>query len=114
MSEVKEKMTTNEIDVVKVDGTDKILILSKPINFEGKEYKEIDLSDLENMTTKHLKQARRMMNANSASLDIFSDRSVEFATYLASIVTGYPVAFFDCMPAKDGMELKNRVSDFLY
>lgn len=111
MSEVKEETKNTGIAVEENEG---VLVLSKPINFEGKEYKEIDLSNLENMTTKHLKQARRMMNANGASLDIFSDRSVEFATYLASIVTGYPVSFFDAIPAKDGMELKNRVSDFLY
>lgn len=91
-----------------------ILVLSKPVEFEGKKYTEIDLSGLNDLTTKQLKQARRLMNAQGASLDIFADRSIEYATYIASIVTNRPIELFDALPAKDGMNLKNMVIDFLY
>lgn len=91
-----------------------ILTLSKPVTYEGTEYKTVDLSGLESITTKDLKRARRMMNLAGSSLDVFAERSVEFATYMANIVTGLPVSFFDSLPAKDGMILKNMVVNFLY
>lgn len=96
------------------EAVDTLLVLSKTVKFEGQEYKEIDLSGLNDITTRDLKLARRMMNNSGSSLEFYTERSVEFACYIASIITGKPVTLFDSMPAKDGIALKNMVTHFLY
>lgn len=108
-----ENIKANSPDEME-DENDTTLLLSKPVTFEQKEYKKIDLSGLQDINTGHLKRARRMMNVNGTSLEIVPERSIEFACNVASIVTGIPVGFFDLIPARDGITLKNMVIGFLY
>ncbi|MCI7419383.1 MAG: phage tail assembly protein [Clostridium sp.] len=111
---LKASASEDKVEKDEDDENTLVLTLSKPVSYEGKEYKTVDLNGLENITTKDLKRARRMMNLAGSSLDVFAERSVEFATYMANIVTGLPVSFFDSLSAKDGMILKNMVVNFLY
>ena len=91
-----------------------VLVLSKKISFEGKEYTEIDLGSLEDLTTKDLIQARRLMNMGNGGLEYYPERTHEFACYLASVKTGHPYEMFTSLCARDGMQLRSRVQSFLF
>ena len=92
-----------------------LLVLEKPIIFEGNEVKEIDLSSLEQATTNDLVKARRMVMANSFNPEGANlERTVEFACYLASVVTNKPVELFGKLKAVDGMNLRRVVMNFLF
>lgn len=105
----------NGKDAVK-KGTDNeyVFTLEKPIQFEGGTVTEIDLSKLNDATGKDLSNARRMMNMNGATLDIYPERTFEFAACLAAAVTNKPLDLFYSLKLKDSMGFKNRVRDFLY
>lgn len=104
----------------KTDGKDvleekkNVLVLSKKISFEGKEYTEIDLSSLEDLATKDLIQARRLMNMGNSGLEYYPERTHEFACYVASIKTGHPYEMLTSLCARDGMQLRSMVQSFLY
>ncbi len=92
--------------------SDYMIPLSKPYTFEGKEYKELDMSPIEDLTTEQLKTAENMM-ARSGNFSIMNESSVAYTCFIASQVTGKPVEFFDKLPAKDGTKIKNIVMGFL-
>lgn len=91
-----------------------VMVLKKPKKLDGVIRESIDLTALEELEVKDLIQARRLMNMAGATLDPYPERTPEFACYIASIKTGLPYEFFESLSAPDGMELKRRVSDFLY
>lgn len=113
MEDVKENAEIKNEDFEE-DGVTLVMKLRKPVDFEGVNYKEIDLTALENLTTSDLIFVRRMMNSSGASIELYPERTHEFACYAASLKTGKPYEFFTSLSAADGMELKRRVQDFLY
>lgn len=96
------------------EANEDIMVLRKPVEFEKTTRKELDLSALKDMTVKDLIQARRLMNMNGVSLDLYPERSLEYPCYICSVMLGIPYEFFEKLSAADGWELKNRVRDFLY
>lgn len=110
----KENLKPEEKKREGKDTQENILILEKPITFEGKEIQEIDLSGLENATAEDLANARRMMIARGVVNDPFLERSPEFAVYLAAIVTGKPVELMKSLKMVDAMTLRTAVLNFLY
>ena len=91
-----------------------IFTLKTPIQFEGDTVTEIDLSKLKDATGSDLSSARRMMNMNGVSMDLYPERTFEFAACLAAAVTNKPLDLFYSLKLKDSMSFKNMVRDFLY
>lgn len=89
------------------------ITLKKPYLFEGKSYDEIDLTGLLNVRTGDMIEVNRMMIRNGNS-DIYQEHSLEYAVYLAARATGKPIEFFEMLPPYAGMQLKNKVTGFLY
>jgi len=93
--------------------TENKLIFSKPYEFEGETYTEIDLSGLDNLTAKDL------INIDSAYVGqggnpALTSLTLQYAIFVANIVTKKPLEFFDNLPAKDATALKNEVVHFFY
>ncbi len=91
-----------------------ILELKVPIVFEGATVKEIDLSGLEDADAGDLISAKRMMNMNGPALDPYPERTLEYAIDLATVVLNKPEGLFRELKARDAMEFKMMVHDFLY
>lgn len=89
-----------------------VLTLEKPIIFEGKDYKEIDLSGLQDLRAKDLIRARKMFLMNNNAPDVYAERTIEFACCIASIVSGKPISLFENLYATDSWTLRNMVMDF--
>lgn len=113
MSDAKNlQEKTVEENAVESKDRELLLKLKKPVTFDGKEYKEIDLSGLMDLKAKDLVLARRMVLTNGAGVDIYMERTLEFACYIANIVTGKPVSLFMELSSEDGWTLRNMVADF--
>lgn len=89
------------------------VIFSKPYIFESKEYTEVDLSGLENLLTKDLVQADTMFTM-SGQVAAMNEMSIGYACIVASIATKLPVEFFERLPGKEGIKVKNVIANFFY
>lgn len=84
---------------------------AKPFNFEGKEYKELDIP-LEELSGQDLSAAKREW----AAAGNFSPVPVSDPDYCASVAARackLPVEFFYALPAKEYTRLTQAVSNFL-
>ena len=85
----------------------------KPFIFEDETYKEIDLSGLEDLSAKDMIQAQRTME-RSGSINVLPEMSLEYACIFASKATKIPVEFFQALPPKEAIKVKNKVTNFFY
>ncbi len=91
-----------------------ILKLKKPYKFEGKEYSEIDLSGLEDLTAADMIAVNKYMDRTSRGIQVMPEVSLEYACVLASKATQMPIEFFTGLPPKQAIRVKNRVMGFLF
>ena len=92
---------------------DGVINLSKPYDFEGSTYYTVDLSKLEDLTGVELIEADRYVNRTSG-FSAVPEITPEYAYYIASKVSGLPVEFFNGLPLKDSVKIKNRITNFTY
>lgn len=85
----------------------------KPFVFEDETYTEIDLSGLEDMSARDMIQAQRTME-RSGSINVLPEMSLEYACIFASKATKMPVEFFQALPPKEAIKVKNKVTNFFY
>lgn len=90
-----------------------ILKLNKTYKFEGKEYDEIDLSGLENLTASDMIKAQRVLE-RSGTFSVIPEMTLEYACIIAANATKQPVEFFNGLSPKDAIKVKNRVTSFFY
>lgn len=89
-----------------------VVKFNAPYTFEGTEYKEIDLSKIEDLNTNDLAAADRIFMQKGIS-DPIKEISVIYCAIIASIVTKKPIEFFEKMKAPDAIKIKTVVSGFL-
>lgn len=84
---------------------------TKPYNFEGKEYTEIDLSGLVNLTTADLMEVDKLFNT-SEYISPFPEMDSKYNCMLAARAAKLPIEFFYGLPIKDGRKVANIVKSF--
>lgn len=89
----------------------RIIVLSKPYNFEGKEYTEIDLNALEDLNTRDIIEAEKEFT-ETGQFEMMKEMTVGFSMIVASKATKLPTEFFIGLPAKYGFEIKNTIMAF--
>ena len=85
----------------------------KPFLFEDETYTEIDLSGLEDLSARDMIQAQRTME-RSGSINVLPEMSLEYACIFTSKATKMPVEFFQALPPKEAIKVKNKVTNFFY
>lgn len=88
------------------------VIFKKPFKFEGEDYKEIDLSGMENLTTRDLLDADKIFNA-TGQMALMNEMSTGYSCIIASKASKLPIEFFESLPAMEGLKVKNVVMSFL-
>lgn len=88
-----------------------LIQFKKPYTFEGAEHTEVDLSNLENLTTGDLIQADGLFG-ESGQFAVMNEMTTGYACILASKATGKPVEFFQRLPAIEGVKVKRVVMGF--
>lgn len=92
---------------------DYLIKFNKPYEFEGKEYTEVDLSGLENLKARDLSEAEKIF-VSSGNVAVVNEMSVGYACIIASKATKLPIEFFEQLPAKESVKVKNVVTGFFY
>ena len=97
------------------EGEEESLILKfkKPYKFEGREYTEVDLSAMEDMTAADLCAVAKLSGRDTGITPI-PEMTIPYAIHMAARASKLPVEFFRGLPAQESMKLKNLVSGFLY
>ena len=85
----------------------------KPFVWEDNTYTEIDMSGLEDLSAKDMIAAQRTME-KSGSINVLPEMSLEYACIFASKATKMPVEFFQSLPPKEAIKVKNKVTNFFY
>jgi hypothetical protein len=91
----------------------KKIILSKPYEFEGVTYTEIDLQRLDDLTGKDLVEIEKIFisRGNNPGLGALSH---DYAYIVAQRITKKPIEFFESLPAKDAIALKDKIFYFFH
>lgn len=92
---------------------DLILKLAKPYTFEGEEHTEVDLHGLENVSGGDLASVARMV-AKLGVVSPMPEMTMDYCYFMAARVTGKKVEFFQGLPGREAIKLKNIVTGFLY
>lgn len=90
-----------------------VLKLAKPYKFDQKEYTEVDLHGLENTTAADLDAVGKILQ-KTGTVSPMPEMTLGYSCYLAARVSGLAVEFFQGLPAREAIKLKNVVTGFLY
>ena len=90
-----------------------VLRFQKPYSFEGETFTEVDLSGLEDLSAADLCKVGKMVKKIDG-VDPIAEMSLPYAIFMAARVTGKPLEFFQQLPAREAVKLKNLVVGFLY
>lgn len=112
--EADTKPKTDEAAEEEEDEESLVIKLKKPYKFEGKEYAEIDLSGLENLSAQDMIAINKLMSRKNPGIDVLPEVSLEYACNIAAKATQQPIEFFLNLPPKQAMKVKNRVMGFLF
>ena len=111
---MSEEVKKNEVDVIDdiEDGMYRVT-LKKPYVFEGKSYSAMDLSGLQDIRAADMIAVNRLVN-RKGNVDFLQEMTLEYALNIAAKATGKPIEFFEQLPPYAAMQIKNRVTGFLY
>ncbi len=96
-----------------VEDEDRIVKFSKTYKFEGREYSEVDLSGLENITAVDMIEADKYLVRN-AVVSMQPEANLSYTIFLASRVTKIPIEFFKGLNMKDAIKIRLAVANFCY
>ncbi|UAT29504.1 phage tail assembly protein [Bacillus badius] len=88
------------------------VVFKKPYTFEGTEYKSIDLSGIEDLTSNDLLKADQVYS-EKGGFSPAPELTMQFAFIIAAQAAKLPIEFFNNLPARDGLKVKNMVVRFL-
>lgn len=109
----EQKEITTAAETKEQEENKYLIKFRKPFIFEDETYKEIDLSGLEDLSARDMIQAQRTME-RSGSINVLPEMSLEYACIFASKATKMPVEFFQALPPKEAIKVKNKVTNFFY
>lgn len=104
----------NAASVDTEDEVSMVIKFKKPYRFEGKEYTEVDLTGLDDLTGADMIAVNKYMQRTSSGIDVMPEVSLEYACVLASKAAKQPIEFFTGLPPREAMRVKNRVMGFLF
>lgn len=115
---MEDRENTAGMEAAGDDGADKeeslLIKFRKPYLFEGKEYTELDLSCLEGLTAADMIALEKQYDRNTPGINVMPEVKVEYAVMMAARAAKLPVEFFNGLPPKDAMKVKNRIMGFLF
>lgn len=87
-----------------------VMSLEKPYSFDGKEYKEIDLNGIADLSSMHDSAAENRM-AREGFMVTETSFNYLYACVIASMAAKLPEDFFTGLPLYETVKLKNAVND---
>lgn len=87
-----------------------VVKFNKPFIFEGKEYTEIDLSGVENLTGKDIIEAQKEYGKTNLAPNAMPELDVRYSFIIAQKVTKLPYEFFEQLPARECVKVRTMVT----
>ncbi len=107
-------ITTADLEAAEAEEENKYYVkFRKPFIWEDETYEGVDLSGMEDLSARDMIQAQRIME-KSGSINVLPEMSLEYACIFASKAAKMPVEFFQALPPKEAVKVKNRVTNFFY
>jgi len=88
-----------------------LVTFKSPFTFEGKEYKNVDISGIKKLTTGDLIEADAQFG-ETGQFAIMNEMTTGYACIVAPQASDKPVEFFQQLPAVEGLKLKRIVMGF--
>lgn len=89
------------------------ITLTKPFSFEGKEYKEVDLSGIEGFTADDLEEVTNQWRiASGQGVAVLQEFDVLWTAFAAARASKLPVEFFRKLPGKDAIKVRDTISKY--
>lgn len=104
---------TKELQEQEAEENKYVIEFKKPFVWEDETYTKIDLSGVEDLSAKDMIQAQRVME-KSGSINVLPEMSLEYACIFAAKATKMPVEFFQALPPKEAIKVKNKITNFFY
>lgn len=92
---------------------DNKIFLTKPYEFEGETFTEVDMQGICDLRGKDLVRIDKIF-VSRGNNPAMTGLTLEYAELVANEVTGKPVEFFENLPSRDAIKLKNFVTHFFY
>ena len=84
-----------------------------PYVFEGESVSQLDMRGLNDLTAGDMIKADRVLQKNG-STSFLPEMTLEYAIQLACQATKRPIEFFEQLPPRDAIRVKNMVIRFLF
>ena len=91
-----------------------VIKMKKPYRFEGKEYTEIDLTGLEELTAADMIAIESRYDRGNPGINVMPEVKVGYAMMMAARAAKLPVEFFNGLPPREATKVKNRIMGFLF
>lgn len=91
-----------------------VIRFGKPYLFEGKEYTELDLTCLEDMTAADMIAVENQYERKHPGINVMPEIRVGYTMMMAARAAKLPLEFFDRLPQKEAVKVKNRIMGFLF
>lgn len=105
--------TENESYIGEVVDNEYIVIFNRPYTFEDREYKDIDLSGLDNLKASDMIEANKVLD-RSGSFSFLPEMSLQYACIIAAKATKLPIEFFNGLHPREAVKVKNKVVSFFF
>ncbi|MEK4883674.1 hypothetical protein NST81_02935 [Bacillus sp. FSL W8-0223] len=109
-NESSEQSTVNT--QTSAENKEGVVEFKKPYTFEGKEYTSIDLSGIDDLSGNDLLEADKIYSA-SGQFSPVPELTLAYTFAIASRATKLPLEFFNNLPAREALKVKNEVIRFL-
>jgi len=90
-----------------------VIQFKRPYRFEGKEYTEVDLSGLEDMTAADLTAVETQYGKRHPG-SAMPELKTEYALMMAARAAKQPIEFFYGLPMREALKVKNGITGFLF
>lgn len=114
---MSKEETTKIVNVNKTEEkakeNDLLVNFTRTYKFEEKEIAEVDLSGMDNLTTKDMIKANKVLQSNG-TFSAVPEMTMEYAVVIAASATGIPVEFYNNLSPRDAIKLKTKVTGFFF
>ena len=94
--------------------TSRVMKLRSPVDFEGTKYTEIDLSGLDKLTGKDIRELDRLFKIKGGKIGgNVKEFDSLYLQLVAARATSLPLEFFDKISIKDATRLEVEIRNFL-
>lgn len=90
-----------------------VIQFKRPYRFESKEYTEVDLSGLEDMTAADLTAVETQYGKRHPGSEM-PEIKTEYALMMAARAAKQPIEFFYGLPMREAIKIKSRIMGFLF